>query len=393
MNEGRFSFVERFSYALSQLCNDLKLTKEEWIIRSQFLSLVSECESNQTLNIETLQSMLKDLYAPSQSASVKLMTIHQAKGLEFETVIIPGLGKTGKSDSLALIQVQEVSDNSILLAPIKSSKEKEESKTYLYLKHLQKQQTHFEMMRLLYVAMSRAKEKLYLLGSVTKSGNVASNSFLSLLSQYYQQSIANIKSETSLPYKEPTPPKMVRYKELSVFSKREINNKNQSKNIVKNIDLIYQSALGSIVHYYLEHSLFEPPIKSIETKFLELGLPQRLIQSYSSKVSRLLVNTKRDKDFDWLFMKRESTEVESEYSNHTKTVIIDRLFIDNGILWIIDFKTATLNKDESINSFIERQKDSHHKQLLEYQEVLEEIFRLPSRSALYCPSVSQLILL
>ena len=393
MNEGRFSFVERFSYALSQLCNDLKLTKEEWIIRSQFLSLVSECELNQTLNVETLQSMLKDLYAPSQSASVKLMTIHQAKGLEFETVIIPGLGKTGKSDSLALIQVQEVSDNSILLAPIKSSNEKEESKTYLYLKHLQKQQTYFEMMRLLYVAMSRAKEKLYLLGSVTKSGNVASHSFLSLLGQYYQQSIANIKSETSFPSKEPTPPKMVRYKELSVLSKREINNKSQSKNIVKNIDLIYQSALGSIVHYYLEHSLFEPPIKSIETKFLELGLPQRLIQSYSSKVCRLLVNTKRDKDFDWLFMKRESTEVESEYSNHTKTVIIDRLFIDNGILWIIDFKTATLNKDESINSFIERQKHSHHKQLLEYQEILEEVFRLPSRSALYCPSVSQLILL
>jgi len=393
MNEGRFSFVERFSYALSQLCNDLKLTKEEWIIRSQFLSLVSECELNQTLNVETLQSMLKDLYAPSQSASVKLMTIHQAKGLEFETVIIPGLGKTGKSDSLALIQVQEVSDNSILLAPIKSSNEKAESKTYLYLKHLQKHQTHFEMMRLLYVAMSRAKEKLYLLGSVTKSGNVASNSFLSLLSQYYQQSIANIKSETSPPSKEPIPPKMVRYKELSVLSKREINNKNQSKNIVKNIDLIYQSALGSIVHYYLEHSLFEPPIKSIETKFLELGLPQRLIQSYSSKVCRLLVNTKRDKDFDWLFMKRESTEVESEYSNHTKTVIIDRLFIDNGILWIIDFKTATLNEDESINSFIERQKHSHHKQLFEYQEILEEVFRLPSRSALYCPSVSQLILL
>ena len=90
---------------------------------------------------------------------------------------------------------------------------------------------------------------------------------------------------------------------------------------------------------------------------------------------------------------RESTEVESEYSNHAKTVIIDRLFIDNGILWIIDFKTATLNEDESINTFIERQKRFHHKQLLEYQEILEEVFELPSRSALYCLSVSQLILL
>ena len=393
LNEGRFSFVERFSYSLSQLCNELELTQEERTIRSQFLSLLNECELNQNLNIETLQLMLKDLYAPSHSAFVKLMTIHQAKGLEFDTVIIPGLGKTGKSDSLALIQVQEFSDNDILLAPIKSSYEKEESKAYLYLQHLQKQQAHFEMMRLLYVAMSRAKEKLYLLGGVTKSGKASSNSFLSLLSNYYQNSIVNLQVEPEVSTKEIIPPKIVRYKDFSILAKRKTNNANQSKNKVSNIELIYQSALGSIVHYYLEHSLFEPSIKSIEIKFEELGLPQKLIQFYSSEVRRMLINTKQDKDFDWLFMQRESTEIETEYSNDTKTVIIDRLFIEDGFLWIIDFKTAPINKGESIDLFIERQKSSHHQQLLEYQDILEKIFKLPTKLALYCPSVSQLIVL
>jgi len=62
-------------------------------------------------------------------------------------------------------------------------------------------------------------------------------------------------------------------------------------------------------------------------------------------------------------------------------------------LWIIDFKTASLGKGESISSFIERQKKSHLKQIMEYQEILEDIFMLPSRLAIYCPAISQLIIL
>ena len=169
-SEGKFSFVERFSYALSQLCNEIELNEQEKSIRSQFLSLLNHCELSQSLDIKTIELMVKDLYAPSQSASVKLMTIHQAKGLEFDTVIIPGLGKKGKNDPLPLIQIQEFSNNNILLAPIKSSYEDSESKTYLYLQYLQKQQAHFELMRVLYVAMSRAKDKIHLLGNVSKTG-------------------------------------------------------------------------------------------------------------------------------------------------------------------------------------------------------------------------------
>jgi len=391
--EGKFSFVERFSYALSQLCNEIELSEQEKSIRSQFLSLLNHCELNQGLNIKTIEMMVKDLFAPSKSAPIKLMTIHQAKGLEFDTVIIPGLGKKGKSDSLALMQIQEFSNKNILLAPIKSSYEDSESKTYLYLQYLQKQQTHFELMRVLYVAMSRAKDKIHLLGGVSKTGKAVSGSLLSFLSHYFQKSIDDIPiQDTSIPV-EASLPKLQRNKSLSTVSNRGGGDITQSKNLPSNVNLIYQSALGSIVHYFLEHSLFEPSFESIDARFREFGLPPKLIHSYSKTASLLLLNTKRDKDFEWLFKYRDSTEVEAEYSSSTKTVIIDRLFIEDDSLWIIDFKTASLNEGESMDSFIERQKLSHQKQIKTYQEVLEDFFKIPSKIALYCPAVSKLILL
>ena len=63
------------------------------------------------------------------------------------------------------------------------------------------------------------------------------------------------------------------------------------------------------------------------------------------------------------------------------------------MLWIIDFKTASPTKDESIDTFIERQKKSHQEQLLEYQEILQNVFKLPTKLALYCPAISKLIYL
>jgi ATP-dependent exoDNAse (exonuclease V) beta subunit len=47
------------------------------------------------------------------------------------------------------------------------------------------QQDKFETMRLLYVAMTRAKSNLHLLGAVNKSGKSIKGSFLHLLMPFY----------------------------------------------------------------------------------------------------------------------------------------------------------------------------------------------------------------
>jgi ATP-dependent exoDNAse (exonuclease V) beta subunit len=83
--------------------------------------------------------------------------------------------------------------------------------------------------------------------------------------------------------------------------------------------------------------------------------------------------------------------VEAEFVTDDRIIAIDRLFIDNEVLWIIDFKTAEPLSDESLDQFIRRQQSQHTKQLLFYKEALTGVYNNPIKCALYCPAVSQLI--
>lgn len=106
---------------------------------------------------------------------LQVMTIHRAKGLEFDNVIVAGLRTKQKGESEKLLLWQERptryfkqqygynQENAYLvLVPIKSRREKED-KIYAYLKKQQQVQNYYESQRLLYVATTRAKKRLYCL--------------------------------------------------------------------------------------------------------------------------------------------------------------------------------------------------------------------------------------
>ena len=392
-SDGRFSFVERFSGALDKLDPQKSLSHEKRSIKSQFLGILHHCESLDSLALEPIEAMLAELYAPSRAARVKLMTIHQAKGLEFDIVIMPGLGRAGKSDTSPLIQLKALANRDLLLAPIKSAFDKDESKTYAYLKHLDKKQNHFEMMRLLYVAMSRAKKKIHLLGHVKEDKESAKNTLLNFILPFFKNSMDMPPALIENAKKDVESPQLVRYK--SPLNVDDINPEiaDESFNLSLNLDLAYQSALGTIVHHYLEFEVFAPDEKSIETKLLQLGVPSKLRDLQSDTILKLLDNTKKDPTFDWLFQKRDSTQVEAEFGSAESSIIIDRLFVEEGILWIIDFKTASPASGEPADVFIGRIKKQHQKQLRHYQDILEGIFQLPAKAAIYCPAIPKLICL
>jgi ATP-dependent exoDNAse (exonuclease V) beta subunit len=44
---------------------------------------------------------------------------------------------------------------------------------------------------------------------------------------------------------------------------------------------------------------------------------------------------------------------EAEFIVDARTIAIDRLFIDAGTLWVIDFKTAKPAENEPLNKFIQ----------------------------------------
>ena len=137
--------------------------------------------------------------------------------------------------------------------------------------------------------------------------------------------------------------------------------------------------------------MFNPSADNIKARLLEIGTPIGEIDQWQDFVLKLLNNTKGDPQFEWLFKGRSSTLVEAEFVIDERMIVIDRLFVDNDILWVIDFKTAEPLADESLDQFIRRQQSQHTKQLLFYKEALTDVYNNTIKCAIYCPAVQTTI--
>ncbi|MBC7802582.1 MAG: UvrD-helicase domain-containing protein, partial [Candidatus Parcubacteria bacterium] len=94
--------------------------------------------------------------------AVEIMTIHKAKGLEFDTVIVPGLDRAPRSGDRPLFAWKNLSSR-LLLAPITETGGPKEP-LYEYVRELNKAAEDIEAGRLFYVAATRARHRLHLLG-------------------------------------------------------------------------------------------------------------------------------------------------------------------------------------------------------------------------------------
>ena len=137
-----------------------------------YLDALEQLEQAGEVDFARLAGLLDELYAPPDPAAtesdLQIMTIHKAKGLEFGTVIVPGLERPpGRGDS-PLMRWKELPNGNLLLAPIKETGSAEEP-AYEYLKQLDRGAEDTEAARLLYVAATRARHRLHLLACPKKT--------------------------------------------------------------------------------------------------------------------------------------------------------------------------------------------------------------------------------
>jgi ATP-dependent helicase/nuclease subunit A len=138
-----------------------------------FFNLLEELEqSGDIVDLTQLEGRIAKLYAMPDNETdnrLQIMTLHKAKGLEFDTVIIPGLEYRGPFDKNQLLMWMERprahGENDLILAPIKSATD-EHDPIYTYLRDIEKMKSKYETARLLYVGVTRAKCTLHLLSNV-----------------------------------------------------------------------------------------------------------------------------------------------------------------------------------------------------------------------------------
>ena len=104
--------------------------------------------------------------------SVPIMTIHKSKGLEFPICIIGGMGHAIHVPDKSILTIHP---DIAMVMPVVDNEKRTKKKTIYthYLKYINAQDELGEAMRKLYVAMTRAKEKLILLGCAKNTDSAA----------------------------------------------------------------------------------------------------------------------------------------------------------------------------------------------------------------------------
>lgn len=182
----KLDLYQKFKLAIATLIIE-PLAEEQALILKRFLHFL--------LNLDILpdQDTLRKSLAryngdgTEQATAIELLTIHQAKGLEFDHVFLPALQKRVAGDDAPLLYTETFyyeKSFHFLLAERKT-RGGESSSLYRYIDWIESEKARFESMRLLYVALTRAKKTLFLSAVVKfneeKEVLIPKGSFLSLI--------------------------------------------------------------------------------------------------------------------------------------------------------------------------------------------------------------------
>ena len=336
----------------------------------QYWQLLERFEQHGQLDdLEQFSQEFNKLYSQQVVPSrLQIMTIHKSKGLEFDCVIIPGLStKTPRIDNPMLRWLQLPSrenDQIWLLSPIKAAHD-DDCVLYDYLAKLDTEKNYYETQRLLYVAVTRAKKRLYL---TDHSETQSSGSFRDLLSR---QEFGDAESEDNQNNSAMTYPPLYRlpltyYQQAPKLLPRVSNP--PPVIATNNTPRLIGIVAHELLQWMCDHPRTETEIPWALAKhqLISVGFHGHELEQAEHKIHDLITGIFNNPTGQWIMKQHDQEKNEYELlvddQHNIVTKIIDRTFVENGVRWIIDFKTG--KHDEQSNK-------KHQEQVNHYAHIFE----------------------
>jgi ATP-dependent exoDNAse (exonuclease V) beta subunit len=375
-------------------------------------------------SLDLLEQRLGKLFAAPDSTaddSLQVMTIHKAKGLEFDQVILPGLGRRPRGDATPLLRWLEHPDYGLLLAPIAPRDGSEQDPIYKLIGQLEREKQGLETARLLYVATTRAKKRLHLLGHARENSKEElvpeRDSLLETLWPVVADefdSAASSAAETVDPSRQlplrrlPLDWRMPDLRSAPLPEQVQVGRASDVEQS-EDEDLLYsgweiqsQRHIGTLVHNLLERLVKQGPETwqaqtpeqrqlSLARQLGALGVPAGEHQSAIDCILSALTKTLGSVRGRWILQNRAESACELALTGlvdgKLTYAVIDRTFIDeSGVRWVIDYKVSSPKTHESDTSFYSNKMAQYRGQLETYQKLLQTM--QPDhevRAALYFP--------
>ncbi len=334
-----------------------------------------------------IQEKLKTTYVEpvKQSTQLSIMTIHKAKGLEFDHVILPGLHNKIRTEKhnlmLWLERPNQYNTIDFVLAPIKHSST-DQDPMYRYLQRIEKQKRDYESARLLYVAITRAKKSLHITACIEDT--VKSDTLAYLLEKEFSKNISSRASSEQILANAPIKPLFRLSNEWQPPHRIIQKTSLLSDNPLPKSEDLSKRILGTVIHALLSknNALDNPSIlKRAETLFTQHGFTDTQLTQALDITQIVLVNMRNDPRAQWI-LSNTHKNIHNEYAitsvlnKKIHHFIIDRTFIDDDTLWIIDYKLSTLEHEE---------KERYESQLNHYAHAMDVLFDYKIKLGLYFP--------
>ena len=359
-----------------------------------FLELLEEASEILSIDFIKLERLIENKFISKtsiQKNSIKFLTIQRSKGLEFDHVIIPNLNKRTRNEESDLV----LYDKSTLSIKNPGS----DKNLHSYHAYKERKRLDNEKIRLLYVAMTRAKNKCYLIGTVKKEGDLVipnSGTFMNILWPFFSDKFTEIATPEDENSFEKFIPKLRRLND-NFYSgdkryKRSIDTEELSF-CYPNMSTDIQRFTGNIVHKYLEiivkkqldiDKILCNKLDYTESLYLGKNFKKKDIKIGLNLVKKSLEMLKKTSDGRWILNRYLADNSEVSYlleSNNTTTQHIpDRSFIENDIQWIIDYKTPF----SPIKNLAAEAK-KHLPQLRSYETIFKENKRVIQKAIYFAP--------
>lgn len=367
--------------------------------------------------------------APDMQADDRLqvMTIHKSKGLEFDTVIVPGLGRKQRAETIPLLQWTERArgdgEPDLLLAPVHAVGA-DSDPISVYLRTLEDVRARHEDARLLYVATTRARKRLYLLGHVDLTEKNQRPEFCApvkgsllktlwpIAESLFTTAFADVTVQThAVPATDvdwstvqdqrrlapqwrlpPPPPAAAVDVYIPAVTADDTIEFTWVGNTARHV--------GTVVHRWLlrmgdegverwSAARISEQAPAFRNALTRLGVPGDDLNDAVGKINIALNRVLSDERAHWLL--QAHPDARSEYGltgvldGLTVSVVLDRTFVDNdGTRWIVDYKTSG-HEGGGVDDFLDSERDRYAAQLNRYARVLSLKEKCPIRLGLYFP--------
>ena len=348
---------------------------------------------------------------------VQVMTMHKAKGLEFDTVILPGLGSASTPPDSPLLRWRVV-ESGLLMAP-GHARGGDIEPVYTYLGSIDKEAESAELGRLLYVACTRARRRLHLVAVATtkvdaEAGEVAWRAPMktSALAKLWRVLAGELPPP---PLPEPPaasapaePPPLIRvprgYEPTFDDPGLHLAVPLVERNLTPPFDWARETTrtLGTLAHRLLAkvadegvavwpRARIDGLASRVRADLLGAGFSADEIPAATSKVLSVVHRTLGDEKGRWLFDPRHD-DARSEWAlsgvdaGEIVRIVVDRTFIADGERWIVDFKTGS-HEGGDATAFLDSEVERYRETMQRYGRMLAGLEKRKVRLALYYPLV------